>query len=90
MRRAAIVAPVRTPVGKFLGGMRAIPAERLAATAIEAVMARTGVDPARIDEEWQEAPVTFLASSPHEMGGPTGVVARIRAAKRPTARETGR
>jgi acetyl-CoA C-acetyltransferase len=50
MRRAAIVAPVRTPVGKFLGGMRAIPAERLAATAIEAVMARTGVDPARIDD----------------------------------------
>ena len=34
-------------------------------------------DPARIDEEWEEAPVTFTA---HEMGGPTGMVAKIRAA----------
>jgi nitrate reductase delta subunit len=39
-------------------------------------------DPARIDEEWEEAPVTFSASAAHEMGGPTGVVAKIRAARR--------
>jgi nitrate reductase delta subunit len=39
-------------------------------------------DPARIDEEWEEAPVTFAASAAHEMGGPTGVVAKIRAARR--------
>jgi nitrate reductase delta subunit len=36
-------------------------------------------DPAKIDEDWEEAPVTFSA---HEMGGPTGVVAKIRAARR--------
>ncbi|EYD72880.1 Respiratory nitrate reductase delta chain [Rubellimicrobium mesophilum DSM 19309] len=35
-------------------------------------------DPARIDEEWEEKAVTFMAS--HEMGGPTGIVARLRAA----------
>jgi nitrate reductase molybdenum cofactor assembly chaperone NarJ/NarW len=35
-------------------------------------------DPARIDEEWEEKAVTFTGS--HEMGGPTGIVARIRAA----------
>lgn len=35
-------------------------------------------DPARIDEEWEERAVTFTGS--HEMGGPTGIVARIRAA----------
>lgn len=43
-------------------------------------------DPARIDEEWEEAPVTFLASAAHEMGGPTGVVAKIRAGNRPVHR----
>ncbi len=45
-------------------------------------------DPAKIDEEWEEAPVTFLASAAHEMGGPTGVVAKIRASNRPVERET--
>jgi nitrate reductase delta subunit len=48
-------------------------------------------DPAKIDEEWQEAPVTFLASAAHEMGGPTGMAAKIRASKRAATREeTGR
>lgn len=44
-------------------------------------------DPSRIDEEWEEAPVTFLASAAHEMGGPTGVVAKIRAGNRPVDQE---
>lgn len=35
-------------------------------------------DPAMIDEEWEEKEVTFTGA--HEMGGPTGIVARIRAA----------
>ncbi len=38
-RRAAIVAPVRTPVGTFGGSLRAVPVEELAATAIKAVLA---------------------------------------------------
>jgi acetyl-CoA C-acetyltransferase len=50
MKRAAIVAPLRTPVGKFLGALRDLPAERLAQIVIEAVVARSGVDPARIDD----------------------------------------
>jgi len=44
-------------------------------------------DPARIDEEWEEAPVTFLASAAHDMGGPTGFVAKIRAGNRPVTQE---
>ena len=44
-------------------------------------------DPARIDEEWEEAPVSFSTGGAHEMGGPTGVVARIRASNRPVNRE---
>lgn len=47
-------------------------------------------DPAQIDQEWEEAPVTFMASAAHEMGGPTGVVARIRASNRPIDRETAK
>lgn len=34
-------------------------------------------DPSRIDEEWEERQVTFTGS--HDMGGPTGIVARLRA-----------
>jgi nitrate reductase delta subunit len=35
-------------------------------------------DPAKIDEEWEETAVTFTGS--HDMGGPTGMVAKLRAA----------
>ena len=44
-------------------------------------------DPAKIDEEWEEAPVSFSAGAAHEMGGPTGVVAKIRASNRAVSRE---
>ncbi|HXW45100.1 MAG TPA: acetyl-CoA C-acetyltransferase [Streptosporangiaceae bacterium] len=49
-RRAAIVAPVRTPVGTFGGSLRTVPVEDLAASVIKAVVARTGIDPERIDD----------------------------------------
>ena len=47
------------------------------------------VDPTDLDEEWEEAPVSFSAGAVHEMGGPTGVVAKIRAANRPVTKEAG-
>ncbi len=50
MRRAAIVAPVRTPVGTFGGSLRAVPVEDLAATAVKAVIERTGIDPELIND----------------------------------------
>ena len=50
MRRAAIVAPVRTPVGTFGGSLRAVAVEDLAATVIKAVLARSAIDPERIDD----------------------------------------
>ena len=46
-------------------------------------------DPARIDEEWEEAPISFSSGGAHEMGGPTGVVAKIRASNRAVSREAG-
>ncbi|HSV37698.1 MAG TPA: acetyl-CoA C-acetyltransferase [Nocardioidaceae bacterium] len=50
MRRAAIVSPVRTAVGAFGGALRPLAAEDLAAAAIRAVVERSGIDPARIED----------------------------------------
>src|ERR1700753_3582451 len=50
IRRAAIVSPVRTPGVTFGGCLRALPVEELAATAIKAVLERTGIDPEIIDD----------------------------------------
>src|SRR5512146_2365914 len=50
MRRAAIVAPVRTPVGTFGGTLRTVPVEVLGATVLNATLARTGLEPAHVDD----------------------------------------
>lgn len=50
MRAAYIVSPLRTPVGKFLGTLAPLPAEELAAAVLRALVARSGVDPSRIDD----------------------------------------
>lgn len=50
MRQVAIVSPVRTPVGKFGGVLRDVPADELAAIAIRALMERTGLDPELVDD----------------------------------------
>jgi acetyl-CoA C-acetyltransferase len=50
MRRAAIVAPMRTPVGTFGGSLRDVPVENLAATAITAVLEQTGIDPELVED----------------------------------------
>ena len=50
MRDAAIVSPVRTPVGGFGGSLRGVPAEELGALVIRELLARTGLDPERVDD----------------------------------------
>lgn len=50
MREVAIVSPVRTPVGKFGGGLRDVPADELGALVIRELLARTGLDPERVDD----------------------------------------
>jgi acetyl-CoA C-acetyltransferase len=50
LRRAAIVDPIRTPVGKFLGSLASVSAGELGAVIIKALIARAGIDPARIDD----------------------------------------
>ena len=50
MKRAAIVSPIRTPVGKFLGSLSSIPAGELGAVIIKALVERTKIDPEKIDD----------------------------------------
>jgi acetyl-CoA C-acetyltransferase len=50
MRRTAIVTPLRTPGGTFGGSLRPVSVEELAATTVRAVVEKSGIDPARIDD----------------------------------------
>jgi acetyl-CoA C-acetyltransferase len=50
MRDAVICEPLRTPVGGFGGALRKVPAHELAATVVRALIARTGLDPAVVDD----------------------------------------
>jgi acetyl-CoA C-acetyltransferase len=49
-RRAAICTPLRTPVGKFLGGLSSLDAGQLGAVILKALVERSGIDPARVDD----------------------------------------
>src|SRR6201996_4690229 len=50
MKRAAIVSPIRTAVGKYLGALSDIPAGELGAVILKALVERTKIDPAKIDD----------------------------------------
>ena len=50
MRRAAIVSPLRTPIGAYGGALRTVPVGELGAIVARAVVQRTGLDPARIED----------------------------------------
>lgn len=50
LRRAAIVAPIRTAVGKFGGSLSSITAGDLGAVILKALIERTKIDPARVDD----------------------------------------
>ena len=49
-RRAAIVAALRTPVGRHGGSLASVRPDDLAAHAIRAVVDRSGIDPALVDD----------------------------------------
>ncbi|HEY8764641.1 MAG TPA: acetyl-CoA C-acetyltransferase [Solirubrobacteraceae bacterium] len=50
MRDAVICEPLRTPVGRFGGVFRDVPAAQLASTVISALLARTELPPEHIDD----------------------------------------
>ena len=50
MRRAAIVAPLRSAVGVYGGSLGPVPVEKLIASVIKALIERSGLDAARLDD----------------------------------------
>ena len=45
-----IVAAVRTPIGRYLGGLSSLPAPRLGAIAIREAIRRAGIEPDQVEE----------------------------------------
>ena len=50
MHEAVIISAVRTPTGKFLGGLKDLSATALGALVVREAVARAGIDPATVDE----------------------------------------
>ncbi|MFT5680680.1 MAG: acetyl-CoA acyltransferase [Myxococcota bacterium] len=50
MTTVVICEAVRTPIGRFMGGLAGVRADDLAAHSIQAVLERTGIDPALVDD----------------------------------------
>jgi acetyl-CoA C-acetyltransferase len=50
MRESVIVSAVRTPTGKFLGGLKDLKAPELGAMIVREAVRRAGIDPATVDE----------------------------------------
>ncbi|MEZ6164970.1 MAG: acetyl-CoA C-acyltransferase [Phycisphaerales bacterium] len=54
-RRAAVVCALRTPIGRYAGALSSVRPDDLAALVIRAVVDRTGIDPALIDDVYMGA-----------------------------------
>ena len=52
MHKAVIVSAARTPIGRFLGGLKDLSAPQLGAIAIRAAIERSGIDSSAIDETY--------------------------------------
>ena len=50
MEKTVIISAVRTPVGKFMGVLREVPAYDLGALVLNETVKRAGVDPSQVDE----------------------------------------
>ena len=50
MRRTAIIAALRTPIGRYGGALASVRPDDLAAQVLQAVVDRTGIDPGLIDD----------------------------------------
>jgi acetyl-CoA acetyltransferase family protein len=71
VRTAVICEPLRTAVGRYGGVLRDVPAADLAATVIVELLARTGVEPSRIDD------VIFAQCYPNSEAPAIGRVAAL-------------
>src|SRR5271163_4699207 len=50
MERAVILSAVRTPIGKFMGGLQPLSATELGAKVVAEVVRRSGIEPNQVDE----------------------------------------
>src|ERR1700728_404135 len=50
MERAVLLSAVRTPIGKFMGGLASLSATELGAKAVAEVVRRAGIEPNQVDE----------------------------------------
>lgn len=50
LRESVIVSAVRTPTGKFLGGLKSFTAPQLGALVVREAVRRAGIEPASVDE----------------------------------------
>ena len=50
MTQAVVLDAVRTPVGRFAGGLATVRPDDLAALVLDAAVARAGIDPADIED----------------------------------------
>ena len=50
MRKTAIIAAIRTPIGRYGGALSSVRPDDLAAHVLRAIVARTGIDPKSIDD----------------------------------------
>src|SRR5258705_11615967 len=50
MKEPVIISAVRTPIGKFQGSLKSVPATQLGATVVKAALERAGITPESIDE----------------------------------------
>ena len=50
MEQAVILSAVRTPIGKFMGGLASLGAQELGAKAVAEAVRRAGIEPKQVDE----------------------------------------
>ena len=50
IKDVVIISGVRTPIGRFQGGLKSFPATQLGALAVKAAVERAGLEPQQIDE----------------------------------------
>ena len=65
MTRAVVLSAVRTPVGRYGGGLAAVRPDDLAALAVAAAVERAGVPAEEIEDVWlgaaNQAELTLIA-----------------------------
>ncbi len=75
------LAERNSPYAAVFAALLALAEARPDAEALKALLVRDPTAEADLDDEWRETPVTF-GRPDHEAGGPTGLVAKIRAGRR--------